>query len=90
MGKVLEQLYMADARYFTFFKPDTLLKITDLYLNQAQVYVVGEWIDNSRRTPIHDVRNIDKLNEAMQMDPESVLAVLKRTEKIDRALSLIV
>lgn len=90
LGRVLEQLYFANARYYTFYDPKKIEKVTDSYLVTTNVYSAGEWLTNSRKIAINDVKNIDSINEAMLVDVDRVIAILKRSEKVDYWLGVII
>ncbi len=90
LWKVLEQLYFANVRYFTFFDPTKIEKVTDSFVVTTNIYRAGEWIDNSRKIAINDVKNIDAINEAMLIDMDKAISILKRSEKIDYGLWVIV
>ena len=87
---MLEQLYYADVRYFTFYNADHIENVTESYLLTNNVYLAGDWINNSRKQAINDVKNSDAVNEAMLCDIDKALTILKRKEKVDYPLGIII
>lgn len=90
IAKVLEQLYFASSRYFTFYEPDDIKDISESFLLTQNVYLAGDWIDNSRKQAINDVKNNDAIAESMLCNIDDVLKILKRHEKVDYDLSIVI
>lgn len=59
-------------------------------LNIPLLQDIGVWIDNSEKLPINDIRNIDALTEAQTMPPDLVLERLRKYEKVDGNLGIII
>jgi len=90
IAKVLEQLYFASSRYFTFYEPDDIKDISASFLLTQNVYLAGDWIDNSRKQAINDVKNNDAIAASMLCNIDDVLKILKRHEKVDYDLSIVI
>lgn len=90
IGKVLEQLYFSNVRYFTFYEPKKIERVSEEFIITTNVYSAWQWIDNSRKIAINDVKNIDAINESMLVDIDKAIAILKRSEKIDYWLWVII
>lgn len=90
ISNTLQQLYFSDTRYFTFFAPDEIKTVSDQYLNITSVQLASIWINNARKPAINDVENADAITSAMMLDPVDVLSKLKRHEKVDVWLGVVI
>lgn len=90
LGKILDQLYFANSRYFTFYNPDDTKLITNTKVSTSNIYIAWDWINNSRKIAVNDVKNIEAIEEAMLVDIDKTMSLLKRTEKVDYALWIVI
>ena len=90
IGKILEQLYFWTARFYTFFRYDTRTELDSWSFNIGLINDIGWWLEDGLQVAINDVKNAPALEQAREIDPSLIVQAMRRTEKVDDELGLII
>lgn len=91
VGKILENLYQANARFYTFYRYDHRNVLDPTWTtNVGLLNSIWAWIDDGLKNPINDVKNSSQLEQARSVDPALVVASMKRVESVDSVLGIII
>lgn len=90
IGKILEQLYFWSARFYTLFRYDNRTELEEGSLNIGLINDIGWWLEDGLVVAINDVKNAGALEQAREIDPSLIVQAMRRTEKVDDELWLII
>jgi len=88
--KILEQLYFWTSRFYTFFRYDNQTELDEWSVNIGVINDIGWWLDDGLSVAINDVKNAGALEQAREVDVSLVVQAMRRTEKVDNDLGIVI